>query len=58
MCTTEGRSCTARSAEGSCKGCKWHDDFSWACVNGESEYRGDFVNDGCKHYEKGKIEYC
>ncbi len=36
----------------SCKGCKWHDDFTWACFNGESPYRADFVNDGCEHYER------
>ena len=32
-----------------CKGCKWHDEFSWACCNGDSEYRADFVNCGCIH---------
>lgn len=31
-----------------CKGCKWHDEFSWACCNGDSEYRADFVNCGCE----------
>ena len=36
--------------ENSCKGCIYHDDFSWACGNGNSEYRGDFVNDGCKDF--------
>ena len=32
-----------------CKDCKWHDEFSWACCNGDSEYRADFVNCGCIH---------
>lgn len=31
-----------------CKDCKWHDEFSWACCNGDSEYRADFVNCGCE----------
>lgn len=35
----------------SCKGCKWHDDFSAACCNGESEHRGDFTDNGCERYE-------
>ena len=33
-----------------CKNCKWHDDFSWVCFNGESEEcagvtNNDFVCD-------------
>ena len=38
-----------------CKNCKWHsDDFTSACVNGESEHCADFVseNDGCEEWEK------
>lgn len=31
----------------SCEGCAFWDDFSWACGNGQSEHRGDFVNCGC-----------
>lgn len=31
-----------------CKDCKWHDEFSWACCNGDSEHRADFVNCGCE----------
>lgn len=30
-----------------CKTCKWHDDFSWACCNGESPHRADFVDGRC-----------
>ena len=26
-----------------CGNCKWHEDFSWACCNGESEYVADFT---------------
>lgn len=36
---------------GTCSGCKWHDDFSWVCFNGDSENRADFVNCGCEMYE-------
>lgn len=31
-----------------CKGCKWHDEFSWACCNGDSKHCADFVNCGCE----------
>nr|DAG32377.1 MAG TPA: hypothetical protein [Caudoviricetes sp.] len=37
-----------------CVGCKWHDEFTWACFNGDSEYCADFVNDGCPLYEVKK----
>lgn len=30
-----------------CSDCKYHDDFSWVCFNGDSPHRGDFVNCGC-----------
>lgn len=36
----------------SCRGCKYHDEFSWVCVNGDSPYRADFVTCGCEHYER------
>lgn len=36
----------------SCKGCKWHDEFTWACCNGDSLNCADFVNDGCECYEE------
>lgn len=39
-------------SETTCSGCKWHDEFSWVCVNADSEYVADFVNDGCERYEK------
>lgn len=39
----------------SCKGCKWHDEFSWACCNGDSLKVGDFVNDGCEYYERQDV---
>ena len=35
-----------------CEGCKWHDSFTWVCFNGDSEHRGDFVNEGCRLYER------
>ncbi len=31
-----------------CYGCKWHDEYTFACCNGDSEYRADFVNCGCE----------
>lgn len=36
-----------------CKNCKWHDSFTWACCNGDSENCADFMdNDNwCKVYE-------
>lgn len=37
-----------------CVGCKWHDEFTWACFNGDSEYCADFVNEGCPLYEVKK----
>ena len=35
-----------------CEGCKWHDDFTWACCNGDSSYVADFVNCGCEKYDR------
>lgn len=36
-----------------CGNCKWHDDFSGACFNGESEYRADFTTSAfsCEKWE-------
>lgn len=36
-----------------CETCKWHEDFSGACCNGESEARGDFTtgDDYCGCWE-------
>jgi hypothetical protein len=28
-----------------CRTCKYHDDFTWACFNGDSIHRADFTND-------------
>lgn len=38
--------------EQKCKTCKWHDDFSWVCFNGDSENVADFTDneDSCKEY--------
>lgn len=41
-----------------CNGCKWWDDFTWACFNGDSPYCADFVNCGCKHFEREKENVC
>lgn len=27
-----------------CSTCKYHDDFSWVCFNGESDFRADFTH--------------
>lgn len=37
-----------------CVGCKWHEEWTWACCNGDSPYCADFVNCGCPHYEVKK----
>lgn len=36
-----------------CCSCKWHDDFSGVCFNGESDARGDFtlLEDYCGCWE-------
>lgn len=36
-----------------CKTCKWHDDFSWACCNGDSDECADFTDNDyvCSHWE-------
>lgn len=37
-----------------CKDCKWLDDFIGTCTNGDSYYRGDFVDEygSCEHCER------
>ena len=37
-----------------CENCKWHEDFSWAYVNGESPKVADFTDndDWCSEWEK------
>ncbi len=39
-----------------CETCKWHDDFSWVCFNGESPHCADFTDPdlSCKEWEKNK----
>ena len=43
-----------------CEFCKWHDDFSWVCFNGESEKRADFTNndDCCIEWESREDKSC
>lgn len=38
-----------------CCGCKYHDDFSWVCCNGDSPHRADFVNCGCEYKNIEKV---
>ena len=35
-----------------CKGCKWWEPFNWVCCNGDSPHCADFVNCGCKYFER------
>ena len=37
-----------------CKTCKWHDDFSWVCANGDSQEVADFTDNeyGCSCWEE------
>ena len=41
-----------------CKTCKWHDNFTGACFNGDSIYRADFTDNCfiCEEYENEKTE--
>lgn len=39
-----------------CVGCKWHEEWMWACCNGDSPYCADFVNCGCPLYEEKEKE--
>lgn len=32
-----------KTADKRCENCKWHEDFSGVCFNGESEHRADFT---------------
>ena len=36
-----------------CKNCRRHDDFTWVCFNGVSEYCADFrcLDDSCECWE-------
>lgn len=36
-----------------CKHCKWHENFTGVCYNGDSKYRADFTNDefSCAFFE-------
>lgn len=27
-----------------CGNCRWHEDFNWACFNGDSEHCADFTD--------------
>lgn len=42
----------AQQVNNTCYGCKWHEEYTWACTNGESEHCADFVDCGCEYYEK------
>lgn len=37
-----------------CENCKWHESFSWACVNGDSPKVADFTDndDWCSEWEE------
>ena len=37
-----------------CGSCQWHDDFTWACFNGDSPNCADFTNweDSCGCWEQ------
>lgn len=37
-----------------CGTCKWHEDFNWACFNGDSPYCADFTSPDtvCLEWEK------
>lgn len=39
-----------------CKTCKYHDNFTWVCFNGDSVYRADFTDNMfvCKEWEDDK----
>ena len=50
----EGPDLGVVNMEKCCGTCKWHDDFSWACFNGDSENCADFTDpeDSCECWEK------
>lgn len=41
-----------------CSTCRWHEDFSGACCNGDSDYRADFTDSGfaCDKWEERENE--
>lgn len=41
-----------------CSNCKWHEDFTGACCNGDSEYRADFTGSDfvCDKWEERENE--
>jgi hypothetical protein len=41
-----------------CKGCKWWEPFNWVCCNGDSQHCADFVNCGCKYFEREDDKKC
>ena len=45
-------------SEKQCSSCKWHEDYSGACCNGDSEYRADFTNSDfvCDKWEERENE--
>ena len=36
-----------------CWNCKWHEQYSWVCCNGDSDHRADFTDDEfvCEQWE-------
>lgn len=40
-----------------CETCAWHDDFSWVCFNGDSEFVADFTEpeNSCNAYEAKQL---
>lgn len=43
-----------------CEFCKWHDDFSWVCFNGDSENCADFTDNenSCAEWESREDKSC
>lgn len=41
-----------------CRTCIWHDDFSWGCMNGDSEFCADFIppDEFCTCWENDEAE--
>ena len=41
-----------------CKNCKYHDSFSWVCVNADSSYVADFTDDEdwCSKFEPEELD--
>ncbi len=44
--------------ERKCGNCRWHEDFTGACFNGDSPYRADFTGDeqSCEAHEEREVE--